>query len=84
VHEKTIYLEKGGVQINLVSVELSLHVCIPLRPRLVREVKLLCPLSRYIRSIECRLFTKKITRINRKLRDESIKSNKSVNRDWLL
>jgi hypothetical protein len=34
------------------------------RPRLVREVKLLGPLSRSIRSVECKLCTKIITRIN--------------------
>jgi hypothetical protein len=47
----------------------------PVDPRLVREVKLLGPLSRSIRSIERRLATKIITRMNQKLRDESIKSN---------
>jgi hypothetical protein len=44
-------------------------------PVLVGEVKLLGPLSRSIRSIERKLVTKIITRIDRKLRAESIKPN---------
>jgi hypothetical protein len=51
--------------------KLPIHI----RPHLVREVKLLGPFSRSIRSINRRLFTKIITRMNRKSQDESIKSN---------
>jgi hypothetical protein len=43
-----------------------------LRALLVCELKLLGPLLRSIRSIKRRLFTKIITRMDRKLRDESI------------
>jgi hypothetical protein len=46
-----------------------------LRSRLVREIKFLGPLPRSIRSVEHKLFTKIITRMDRKLRDEFIKSN---------
>jgi hypothetical protein len=45
-----------------------------LRVRLVRKLKLLGPLSRSIRSIQPKLLTKIITRMDMKLRDESIKS----------
>jgi hypothetical protein len=44
-------------------------------PRHAMVLRRISPLSRSIRSIECRLFTKIITRMNQKLRDESIKSN---------
>jgi hypothetical protein len=47
----------------------------PLRSCLVREVKFLDPLRRFIRSIERKLVTKIIIQIIWKLRDESIKSN---------
>jgi hypothetical protein len=48
-----------------------------LRAHLVREVKILDPLLRHIilGTMEHRLFIKIITRMDRKLRDESIKSN---------
>jgi hypothetical protein len=45
------------------------------RACLFRELKLLGALSKSIRSIKCRLFTKIITRMDRELRDQSIKSN---------
>jgi hypothetical protein len=49
------------------------NVVIHLFPYLVRGMKLLGSLSRSIRCIERTLFTKIITRMDRKLRDESIK-----------
>jgi hypothetical protein len=55
---------------------LMLRFWIYLDPNLVREMKLLGHLSRFIRSIdEYILVTKTITWIDRKLRDGFIKSN---------
>jgi hypothetical protein len=53
----------------LANVEDDVH----LFPYLVRGMKLLGSLSRSIRCIERTLFTKIITRMDRKLRNESIK-----------
>jgi hypothetical protein len=46
-----------------------------IRPRLVREVKVLGSLSRSDRSIECRVVTKNNYLVDQKLRDVSIKFN---------
>jgi hypothetical protein len=63
---------------NLLPVQMcvmQLWYCLYLWARLVREVKLLGPLSRSIRSIKRRFFTKIIIRMDQKWRDESIKFN---------
>jgi hypothetical protein len=68
------YLHRLPMRVTRVSVccAESEAVC---QLHLVCEVKFLGPLSRSIRNIERRLFTKIITQIDHKLRDESLKSN---------
>jgi hypothetical protein len=65
-------LERASSTRPLVDIGSELVI---IRPRLVREVKVLGSLSRSDRSIECRVVTKNNYLVDQKLRDVSIKFN---------